>query len=292
MGRPSFLAGCKARRFLKKKPRPPWGKILEEDRRTYYGATIARFSPVLMGVLLLALSGSAALAQSSRASAYQAQRLLGGEIWSEVVEIENTAPSAAFPARFAATLFYFDRHLWFYTESEGTFRLSRLRRSLAGQKAKLPWLLKAAHDGFRAYSVLPSAAAGPVETPAAVGLAKGCFIESIYHLRRLAAEGRSLESARLLQFYMKKGSRISGHTVLVYKAGDNRHFVDPAFPAQAGILQQSIFPLARARQIKAARDAHEQVHLFPARDIGRVFRAQEIQVEVPAAPAASLAVSG
>ncbi len=174
---------------------------------------------LVLGFLL----GFASAADASLAAARQARALLGPDVWSRVVRIENERPGA-YPAEVHATVFAFDGILWFYTGLEGTQSLSLRRGRLERDQADLAPLLAAIDPGFVRHEILPEhdGSAGLRDAP----LPHGCFVNSVAALHRLLAGDRPPAGATLLSYYFGEGRRAKGHTVLVYATPDGWFFQD------------------------------------------------------------------
>src|SRR5699024_9178481 len=108
----------------------------------------------------------------------QAHQMLGPEIWSQVVKLENRNDKSRYPSTLYATVFEFNDVLWFYT-STGTQPIERSRNRVDAYRNNLLPLLKNIERGFRSLSVLPSnkVVTTDIELPQ---LENGCVIESIY----------------------------------------------------------------------------------------------------------------
>ncbi|MCW5547362.1 MAG: hypothetical protein KIT44_00190 [Opitutaceae bacterium] len=174
---------------------------------------------LVLGFLL----GFASATDASPAAARQARALLGPEVWSRVIRIENERPGA-YPAEVYATVFAFDGILWFYTGLEGTQSLSLRRGRLERDQADLAPLLAAIDPGFVRHEILPEQN-GNADSPDAP-LPHGCFVNSVVALHRLLAGDRPLTGATLLSYYFDGGRRVKGHTVLVYATPEGWFYQD------------------------------------------------------------------
>lgn len=179
-------------------------------------------------LLLLALLLASPLpgGESTLLAARRARELLGPEVWSEVVRIQNRARPSDYPRTVYATVFELGGVLWFYSSVNGTQSLSLHRNNLAAEKADLTPLLRAIESGFTRYSLEPSAGRHALDSAAA--LPNGCFIESYVALRERLQRGEELMNPRLLAYYVDQGGRRRGHTVLVYETPHGLFVLDPA----------------------------------------------------------------
>ncbi|MES1167772.1 MAG: hypothetical protein ABUL61_01245, partial [Oleiharenicola lentus] len=136
-------------------------------------------SPLLatgLGLLLAvpALAGS-------RESAYRARELIGPEVWSRVVHIENQPGVASrYPGEFYALVVEFADVLWFYTEYDGTQNLSLQRGQVAADKANLGALLRAVDPALQEYTLAPEVSEPIGE---AVIPPNGCFLACLVRWR-------------------------------------------------------------------------------------------------------------
>lgn len=157
-------------------------------------------------------------------SAQRARALLGPEVWSRILRIDNLAVRSVYPATVYALVFETSGILWFYTEVDGTQSFSLHRHDLAAEKADFRPLLKAIEPGFQRFVVV----AGETRMRNVSGpLPNGCMIESLAAARRLVAQGQDVRRASLLSFYYKVNGASHGHTVLGYEADDGAFVIDP-----------------------------------------------------------------
>ncbi len=186
-------------------------------------------------------------------NARRAQALLGAGVWSQVIEIENAAGGARYPAVVHALVFEFAGILWFYTDADGTQSFSLHRGRLAAEKADFAPLLREIDPGFGRWTVLPSAPAASVALAELEPLTNGCFIESVVALRARVAAGRPIRAPRLLSYYLNDGTARIGHTVLAYEVGGHVEIFDPGRPEA-----RLSFPLRSAREPLALAQALEK----------------------------------
>ena len=178
-------------------------------------------------LLLLALA-PLLRADFSLDQARVAQALLGPDIWSRLIRIENTATGGAYPRTLHALVFELAGILWFYTAHDGTQSLSLNHGRLAEEKADFGPLLRDIDPGFGKWSLVElrreaeSVARGP--------LPNGCFIESVADLRVRLARGERLERPQLLSFYEDTPLGRRGHTVLVFGRDRQLEVFDPSRP--------------------------------------------------------------
>ena len=222
----------------------------------------------LLPLAVLFLVVPALRANPSLDHARQAQALLGPEVWSQVVRIENAAPSARYPRVVHALVFEVAGVLWFYTDTEGTQSFSLHRGRLAPEKADFAPLLRDISPGFMSWTVV----AGRLAAPAAHGtVPNGCFIASIAALRDRLLRGGEVVRPQLLSYYVTTATGLAGHTVLAYETRNRVEIVD-----SGGSGQRLSFP---------APLAHDALKLARAMEGGRVARARLLPVDWPTARA-------
>ena len=175
--------------------------------------------------LVLSLSATALRADSSLDHAREAQALLGPDVWSEVIRIENDSPSARYTRVVYALVFELADILWFYTDSEGTQSFSLYKGRLAEDKANFTPLLAALDPGFHHWRVVPGAVAAPARGGP---LPNGCLIESVVALRDRLLRGGEAVHPQLLSYYVETRNGLHGHTVLAYEAGGKIEVIDAA----------------------------------------------------------------
>ena len=173
---------------------------------------------LFISITVVASAGDKSLEQARRA-----QALLGSDVWSQVIRVENRDRTAHYPRVVHALVFEFADMLWFYTSSEGTQSFSLHRGRLAEEKADFAPLLREIHPGFTKWTVEPGA-------PAVVdgNLRNGCFIESVVALRDRLLRGGETVHPRLLSYYVITPEGQRGHTVLTYEAGGRVEVIDSA----------------------------------------------------------------
>ena len=166
-------------------------------------------------------------ADDSLTHARQAQAMLGPDVWSRVIRIENEGPAHRYPRTLHALVFELDGLLWFYTDADGTQSFSLRRDRLAEEKADFGPLLHDIEPGFRRWHEVPAAAGA---APVARGpLRNGCFIESVVAWRSV---GGGAAEPQLLAYYEDTPSGVHGHTVLTYERGGRPEVFDPEPPAR------------------------------------------------------------
>jgi hypothetical protein len=169
-------------------------------------------------------------ADDSLAHARRAQLLLGSDVWSRIIRIENTARHSPYQERLHALVFELAGILWFYTEADGTQSFSLHRNRLAEEKADFGPLLRDIEPGFVRWTVVPASPLDAIESNPGADLRNGCFIESYALLRRLLACGVAVAQPRLLSYYARDVRRRQGHTVLAYVVAGQVVIVDPVNP--------------------------------------------------------------
>ena len=203
---------------------------------------------------LLVFAGAVFGADDSLADAHRAQALLGPDLWSRVIRIENDARNSRYSRVVHALVFELDGVLWFYTDADGTQSFSRLRGRLDEDKAGFGPLLRDIEPGFARWSEIP-AQLPPV---AATGkLRNGCFVESVAALRERLARGGSAVHPQLLAYYVNTSGGTLGHTVLVSETGDRIEVFDPERRGEARFFPPRLLtdPLALARTLAGDRVA-------------------------------------
>lgn len=196
----------------------------------------------LTSVALLLLLTAPAYA-GSRESAFLAHDLLGPEVWSRVVRIENqvpvpdpsaqsaSAPAEPYPAEFYGLVIAYADILWFYTEFDGTQNLSSRRGQLAADRARLDDLLREVDP--RLLSVTEETER-PLRSALPETLPNACFVSCLKHWQALLQAGHPPRQARLIACYPPHSR--SGHMILVYRLGMQRFVFDPDRPAQRIII--------------------------------------------------------
>lgn len=200
----------------------------------------------------MAATGGAA--DTSLVHARRAQALLGSDVWSQIIRVENTARSSAYPRTLHALVFELAGILWFYTDVDGTQSFSLHRNRLVQEKADFAPLLRDIDRGFERWVTVGSGEEEPGATgsSSSAELPNGCFIESYAALRTLVARGVAVSEPRLLSYYAGKASHRQGHTVLAYSAAGRVAVVDPLRPEAKLLFPASLSAdpkeLARAVQ--------------------------------------------
>jgi hypothetical protein len=193
--------------------------------------------------------------------AQRAQALLGRDVWSRVIRIENTAAESSYSPTVHALVFEFVGRLWFYCAANGTQSFSVYADQLAADKADFGPLLREIEPGFVRWKVIPgtNAPAGP--------LANGCFIESIAALRARLAEGRRISQPCLLSYYVDTDAGRRGHTVLVFREDGRARLFDPAEP--------------KAERLFSPAFAADAITLATAFEGAKVAKARFVAVPLP-----------
>ncbi|MEO7598953.1 MAG: hypothetical protein ABIV50_08470 [Opitutus sp.] len=164
-------------------------------------------------------------------NAQRARAMLGADVWSRVIRIENIAVASKYPPMLFAVVFELSGLLWFYTDADGTQSFSLHRHNLAAEKADFAPLLQDIDPGFVRWDVVPADSA--VAPPAgAGGLPNGCLIESFAYVRKLRAAGVDVRNAQLVSFYFDAEGTLAGHTVLAYEGRKGAFLIDPNNPTQ------------------------------------------------------------
>ena len=218
--------------------------------------TITRF-PRLLALVGLFLSVSAFGSDETLLHARRAQALLGSEVWSRVIRIENDKPSARHPRVVHALVFEMADILWFYHAPEGTQSFSLHRGRLAEEKANFAPLLRDINGWFNRWTVVNDMTALP---EARDELPNGCFIRSIVALRDRLLAGGEVVRPHLLSYYIDTRSGLAGHTVLAYETAGRVEVIDATRPnghfSLPATLAKDALKLARAMEgnkVAAAR---------------------------------------
>jgi hypothetical protein len=179
--------------------------------------------PVL-GLLLVA-----ALRAGTLETAFQARAMLGPDVWTRVLRIQNdhAGPGSRYPAEFHGLVVAFEGILWLYTELDGTQSLSLYSGRLEQDRANLTPLLRAVEPGLGRYEDVTERppALVPGGTPPVA-----CFFGAVARWQQLQREPVPPSRARLLAYY-PRGNR-QGHMVLEYWRDGRRYVFDPDRPGK------------------------------------------------------------
>lgn len=205
--------------------------------------------------------------------------MLGPEIWSRVIRVENTAARRPYPPVVDALVFEEAGILWFYTDADGTQSFSLHPERLAEEKSDFGPLLRAIDPGFASYVIVPDS--GTEEVPGTeAALPNGCFVESLAALAERMRRGERIERARLLNCYVDTPAGRRGHTVLTYETPRGLFLLDPgrspeprpmppAWADNAMALAQTVLlgaHVARARWVPTELPAPLQVAVLDTAD--------------------------
>ena len=209
------------------------------------------------------LGATTLCADDSLAHARQAQAMLGPDVWSQVIRVENDARRSPYPRTLHALVFELEGVLWFYTDADGTQSFSLRRDRLAEEKADFGPLLRDIERGFKRWSVVPGAnqAAQAPRGP----LPNGCFIQSVAATRAL---GDGVGHLQVLSYYVETASGLRGHTVLTYEKRGRIGIYDPAEPHHAQQFSEALGrdALALARAVLGGEVA--RARLLPLQVLG------------------------
>ena len=161
-------------------------------------------------------------------NARRAQIILGADVWSQVIRIENTGNTEKYPRTVHALVFEVAGILWFYHDGEGTQSFSLHRGRLEAEKADYAPLLADIHAGFTRWTVVPSTE--PVTVGAPGSLRNGCFVESVATLRDWVVKGGVANRPKLLSYFYHSARIRPGHTVLTFETNDGVVVIDPVEP--------------------------------------------------------------
>jgi len=178
-----------------------------------------------IGCAVFAFGGEAF---ASLANARRAEALLGPDVWSRLIRIENTGDTKTYPHTVHALVFELAGILWFYTDVNGTQSFSLYRGRLDADKTDFAPLLADIHEGFKRWTEFP--ADETTVTPESGLLRNGCFVESVAFLRTRLLVGGEVSRPQLLSFYVNRGLRSVGHTVLTFETKEGVQVFDPAEP--------------------------------------------------------------
>lgn len=184
----------------------------------------------LLALWLVCAAVSFARENPSLTHARRAQALLGADVWSQVITVENKGSTARYPRRVHALVFELVGILWFYTDTEGTQSFSTYRGRLDADKADFTPLLREIHRGFAGWKVVPADLSPRVND--ADTLLNGCFIQSVVNLRQRLMVGDDVRNPQLFSYYAVLGKGLSGHTVLTYETAAGVQVIDPVDPAR------------------------------------------------------------
>jgi hypothetical protein len=212
--------------------------------------TITRFL-ALSALFLSVLPALNAATSSSLESARRAQALLGADVWSQVIRVENDMKSKRYPRVTHALVFELADILWFYTDSEGTQSFSLHKGMLAEEKADFGPLLREIDAGFSRWTVVSDSSPVAVST---APLHNGCFIESVVALRDRLLHGGEAVHPRLLSYYIPTRSGLNGHTVLAYETAGRVEIIDSAQEGKRFTFSTDIArdPLKLARALRGS----------------------------------------
>jgi len=178
-------------------------------------------------LLALGLLLVASLHAGTRESAFQARALLGPDVWSRVLRLENekAGRGSRYPAEFHGLVVAFEDRLWLYTEFDGTQTLSLYSGRLAADQADLGPLLRAVEPGLGRFEDVtdrppPTLPEGLPPFP--------CFLAAVTRWQQLQREPGPPTRARLLAYYPREERQ--GHMVLEYWRDGRRYVFDPEQP--------------------------------------------------------------
>jgi hypothetical protein len=208
--------------------------------------------------IVLGLLFAASLRAGSLESAFQARAMIGGEVWSRVLRIENAGVgrTSRYPAEFHGLVVAFEGRLWLYTEFDGTQSISRYAGRLEQDRADLGPLLQAVEPGLTRFEdVTDHRPFGVLARPPPYH----CFPAAVAHWQKLQRETTPPTRARLLAFYPERQRQ--GHMVLEYWRDGRRYIFDPEQPGKDRELSVRLTedPLKVARAIHRAGDRNRPV---------------------------------
>ncbi len=177
-------------------------------------------------------------------NARRAQAVLGTDVWSQVIRIENTRSSEKFGRTVHALVFEVAGILWFYHDGEGTQSFSFHRGRLEAEKADFAPLLADIHAGFTRWTVLPADPAVKAGEPGS--LLNGCFVESVANLRDRVIEGGVANRPKLLSYFHGSARIRPGHTVLTFETEAGVVVIDPVEPHRPRVFSGELAKSATA----------------------------------------------
>ena len=181
-----------------------------------------------LSLLVLVLPALTPLFAGSRESAFLARDLLGPQIWTRVVRIENDpAIDARHPAEFHGLVIAFADILWFYDDIDGTQNLSMRRGQLADDRENLGRLLRTVVPGltgFEEETEPPPPGAMPQKLPNA------CFVACLKRWQALQESAHPPKRVRLIACFPPESTQ--GHMILEYRRGLRRFIFDPDRPTE------------------------------------------------------------
>lgn len=208
--------------------------------------------------LALGLLLAASLHAGTQETAFQARAMLGPDVWSRVLRLENegAGPGSRYPAEFHGLVVAFEDILWFYTEFDGTQTLSTRAGRLTADQADLAPLLQAIEPGLARFEDVT--ARPPAELPAEPP-PFACFLGSVARWQQLQREPVPPTRARLLAYYPR--AERQGHMVLEYWREGRRYVFDPEKPADERELPVRLAedPLKVARALFRPGDRNRPV---------------------------------
>lgn len=238
-----------------------------------HSATRVRLTSLCLAALF---SPAFAAAHTAPEAALQAQEMLGQDIWSRVVKLENSNEKSRYPSTLYATVFEFDKVLWFYT-STGTQPIELSRNRVSNFQEDLLPLLKTIEDGFSSATIVPPGRRVSDDFPQ---LENGCVIESIFTIDQLRRQGEEVQKAQLLLYSTKGQNRLGasasprGHAVLIFETPEGRFFVDPP-------EIEVVKPLETEGQWRPATFATAIESEYGEVEIGEAFFVPVDQAEIP-----------
>lgn len=193
----------------------------------------------ILGVTVVAAGERADLTNARRA-----QAVLGADVWSQVIRIENAGNTKKYARTVHALVFEVAGILWFYHDGEGTQSFSLHRGRLEAEKADFAPLLADIHAGFTRWSVVTTTE--PVAVGAPATLLNGCFVESIANLRIRVIGGGVANRPKLLSYFYESARIRPGHTVLTFETDDGLVVIDPVEPSRLRVFSGELAKSATA----------------------------------------------
>lgn len=225
------------------------------------------------GFALWLLFVAALRADDTLAHSRQAQALLGPDVWSRAIRIENSARHGPYPRTLHALVFELEGVLWFYTDTDGTQSFSLHRGRLAEEEADFGPLLRDIEPGFTRWSTVPAATIAAREPRGS--LPNGCFIKSVAAARALGGE---VHHRQVLAYYVSTPSGLRGHAVLTYETRGRLEVLDPEQPHHTQQFSETL--------------GHEALTLARALSGGKVMSARLFPLDTFGLPASRYATAG
>lgn len=222
-------------------------------------------------------------------NARSAQAILGADVWSKVIRIENTGSTEKYPRTVHALVFEVAGILWFYQDGEGTQSFSLHRGRLEAEKADFAPLLADIHPGFTRWTVVTSTE--PVTAGAPGPLLNGCLVESIANLRDRIVNGGVANRPKLLSYFYGSARIRPGHTVLTFETNEGVVVFDPVEPNRLRTFSLELAKNATALSRALLGQMVSKALFVPVGDFARELAARYVDAAGAAAGGRPLALN-